>query len=103
MDNKASSTLQTTPASKTAEAVSVVNNNNNHISSKSAATNGIKESNSNNITTTTATSNILSGFECSSGTVATTSTPLLGASKNSEVSYLFTVSLHIQVSLFMFT
>ncbi|TMW53109.1 hypothetical protein DOY81_001837, partial [Sarcophaga bullata] len=86
MDNKAASTLKTTQASKTAEAVSVANNNNNHISSKSAATNGIKENNSNNITSTTATSNTLSGFECSSGTVATSSTPLLGASKNSEAN-----------------
>ncbi|KAM7362313.1 uncharacterized protein ACRADG_013078 [Cochliomyia hominivorax] len=90
MDNKAASTLQTTPASKTAEAVSFVNNNNNNnISTKIATTNGIKENNSNNITTTTTTStsivvtNTSTGFDIS-GTPS--STPLLGANKNSEVS-----------------
>ncbi|XP_023308526.2 serine/threonine-protein phosphatase 2A 56 kDa regulatory subunit gamma isoform isoform X6 [Lucilia cuprina] len=90
MDNKAASTLQTAPASKTAEAVSIVNNNNNNnINTKIATTNGIKENNSNNITTaqTTSTSivvtNTSSGFD-SSGTPS--STPLLGANKNSEAN-----------------
>lgn len=90
MDNKAASTLQTAPASKTAEAVSIVNNNNNNnINTKIATTNGIKENNSNNITTaqTTSTSiavtNTSTGFD-SSGTP--TSTPLVGATKNSEAN-----------------
>ncbi|XP_065354858.1 serine/threonine-protein phosphatase 2A 56 kDa regulatory subunit gamma isoform isoform X2 [Calliphora vicina] len=90
MDNKAASTLQTAPASKTAEAVSIVNNNNNNnINTKIATTNGIKENNSNNITTaqTTSTSivvtNTSTGFD-SSGTPS--STPLLGANKNSEAN-----------------
>ncbi|XP_037806431.1 serine/threonine-protein phosphatase 2A 56 kDa regulatory subunit gamma isoform isoform X5 [Lucilia sericata] len=90
MDNKAASTLQTAPASKTAEAVSIVNNNNNNnINTKIATTNGIKENNSNNITTaqTTSTSivvtNTSTGFD-SSGIPS--STPLLGANKNSEAN-----------------
>lgn len=119
MDNKAASTLQTAPASKTAEAVSIVNNNNNNnnnITTKIATTNGIKENNSNNITTTattnsSSTSIVVTNTSSTGFDITSPSSTTLGANKNSEVSEinfmsgLFVVihSFHIIVlSLLMF-